>query len=210
MPVINKIKDSKIVAIIRGADPSDVKNIVMALLNGGIRVLEITLNSPGALSIIEELSELADDRLVLGAGTVLDTNAARDAISAGAQFIISPSVNPDVITATKNAGAISIPGAFTATEIYAAYKMGGDIIKVFPASVGSQYIRDIRGPFPHIPLMPTGGINLRNIQEYLQTGAVAVGIGTALVDTKKKVTEEYLSELQTRAAKFAGKVIHSS
>jgi 2-dehydro-3-deoxyphosphogluconate aldolase/(4S)-4-hydroxy-2-oxoglutarate aldolase len=182
MSVLNKILENKIVAI--------------------IRVLEITLNSPGALTIIEELSKHADPGLVIGAGTVLDAAAANDAISAGAKFIISPSFDPAIIAATKKARAISIPGAFTATEIFAAYKGGGDIIKVFPASVGSQYIRDLRGPFPQIPLMPTGGVNLQNIQEYLRAGAVAVGIGSALVDTKQKVTVEYLNELKNKAAEY--------
>jgi 2-dehydro-3-deoxyphosphogluconate aldolase / (4S)-4-hydroxy-2-oxoglutarate aldolase len=202
MPVLNKIAENKIVAIIRGAEPSDVKKIVTALLDGGIRVLEITLNSPGALTVIEELSEQADQRLLIGAGTVLDAAAAADAIAAGAKFIISPFFDPAIVAATKRFGAVSIPGAFTATEIFAAFKNGGDIIKVFPASVGSQYIRDIRGPFPHIPLMPTGGINLQNIQQYLQAGAVAVGIGSALVDTSQKITADYLHELKNKAAKY--------
>lgn len=202
MSVLNKILENKIVAIIRGANPADVKKIVSALLDGGIRVLEITLNSPGALTIIEELSKQADERLLIGAGTVLDEAAANDAVSAGAKFIISPCFDPGIIAATKKAGVVSIPGAFTATEIFAAFKSGSDIIKVFPASAGSQYIRDLRGPFPHIPLMPTGGVNLQNIQEYLQAGAVAVGIGSALVDTKKKVTDEYLHDLKNTAAKY--------
>jgi 2-dehydro-3-deoxyphosphogluconate aldolase/(4S)-4-hydroxy-2-oxoglutarate aldolase len=202
MDVLNKILESKIVAIIRGADPSDAKKIVNALLDGGIKVLEITLNSRGALTVIEELSKLADERLLIGAGTVLDADAVNEAISAGAKFIISPCFDPAIITATKKHGVVSIPGAFTATEIFAAFKSGGDIIKVFPASGGSQYIRDIRGPFQNIPLMPTGGINLKNIEEYLQAGAVAVGIGSALVDTKKKITTDYLQELKSKAARY--------
>jgi 2-dehydro-3-deoxyphosphogluconate aldolase/(4S)-4-hydroxy-2-oxoglutarate aldolase len=202
MPVLNKILANKIVAIIRGAEPQDVKKIVNALFDGGIRVLEITLNSPGALTIIEDLSKHAGKELLIGAGTVLDAEAARKAVSAGAKFIISPSFDPGIIEATKKAGAVSIPGAFTATEIFAAFKNGGDIIKVFPASIGSQYIRDMHGPFPNIPLMPTGGVNLQNIQEYLQAGAVAVGIGSALVNTRQKVTEEYLHELRNIAGKY--------
>jgi 2-dehydro-3-deoxyphosphogluconate aldolase/(4S)-4-hydroxy-2-oxoglutarate aldolase len=201
MSILNKILEHKIVTIIRGAEPSDINKIVDSLFEGGIRVLEITLNSPNALTVIEELSKHANKELLIGAGTVLDAEAASNAISAGAKFIISPSFDPAVIAVTKKAGAVSIPGAFTATEIFTAFKMGGDIIKVFPAT-GSQYIKDIRGPFPDIPLMPTGGINLQNIQEYLQAGAVAVGIGSALVNTKQKVTEEYLLALKNSAAKF--------
>jgi 2-dehydro-3-deoxyphosphogluconate aldolase / (4S)-4-hydroxy-2-oxoglutarate aldolase len=209
MSVLKQITENKIVAIVRGAEPAAVKEIVNALLEGGIRVLEITLNSPGALKLIEELNNLDDERLLIGAGTVLDIASVNDAISAGAKFIISPSLDPAVIEATKKGGAVSIPGAFTATEIFSAFKSGGDIIKVFPASIGSQYIRDLRGPFPQIPLMPTGGVNLENVREYLKAGAVAVGIGTALVNTKQKVTKEYLQELEIKATLFTEAVKNS-
>lgn len=202
MTVLKRILEHKIVAIIRGAEPSDVKKIVNALFEGGIRVLEITLNSPGALTVIEELSKNASKELLIGAGTVLDAKAANNAISAGAKFIISPSFDPAVIAATRKAGAVSIPGAFTATEILAAFRSGGDIIKVFPASMGSQYIKDMQGPFPDIPLMPTGGINVQNIHEYLDAGAAVMGIGSALVNTKQKVTEEYLNDLRNAAGKY--------
>jgi 2-dehydro-3-deoxyphosphogluconate aldolase/(4S)-4-hydroxy-2-oxoglutarate aldolase len=206
MTILDQVIQNKIVAIIRGAEPSAVKEIVNVLAEGGIRVLEVTLNSPNALAVIEELNNHADDRLIIGAGTVLDIASVNDAISAGAKFIISPSFDPAIIDATKKQGAVSIPGAFTATEIFSAFKNGGDIIKVFPASVGSQYIRDLRGPFPHIPLMPTGGVNLENVREYLEAGAVAVGIGSALVNTKQKVTREYLQELEIKASLFTAAV----
>ena len=166
MSVLNKILEHKIVAIIRGAEPGDVIKIINALYDGGIRVLEITMNSQDALSVIERINKEAGNKLLIGAGTVLDAKTAKDAIAAGAKFIISPSFDPDTIDTTKKYGAVSIPGAFTATEILAAYKAGGDIIKIFPASVGVQYIKDIRGPLPHIPLMPTGGIHLENIGSY--------------------------------------------
>ena len=195
MTTLSQILEHKIVAIIRGAHPNDVLKIARALHEGGIRILEITFNSPNALTVVDELSSQMGKDLLIGMGTVLDAATAKDAISAGAKFIISPSLNIETIQATKKNGAVSIPGAFTATEILAAYDHGGDIIKVFPASVGANYIRDLHGPFPHIPLMPTGGINLQNIREYLQTGAVAVGIGSALVDTKQEVTEDYLKQL---------------
>ena len=204
MPDLKRILENKIVAIIRGAEPSDVNKIVNALFDGGIRVLEITLNSPGALTLIEELSKHTSEELLIGAGTVLDADAANNAISAGAKFIISPSFDRAIIEATKKAGAVSIPGAFSATEILAASRSGGDLIKVFPASIGSQYIKDIRGPFPEIPLMPTGGINLQNLHEYLEAGAAAVGIGSSLVNTKQKVTEKYLSDLRNAAATYVG------
>lgn len=200
--ILDRILFHKIVAIIRGANPQDVKKIVTALSDGGVKILEVTLNSPDALNVIAELSKQYGDKLLIGAGTVLEASEAKSAISAGAKFIISPSYHPDVIAATKESSCISIPGAFTATEIIAAYRSGGDIIKIFPASAGSHYIKDLRGPLPHIPLMPTGGVNLQNIQEYLQAGAVAFGIGSALVDSKQKVTDEYLNDLKNKASLY--------
>jgi 2-dehydro-3-deoxyphosphogluconate aldolase/(4S)-4-hydroxy-2-oxoglutarate aldolase len=193
---------NKIVAIIRGVNTEDVKKIVTALNDGGVKVLEITLNSPDALKTIEELNKEYGDELLIGAGTVLDTSEARSAMAAGARFIISPSYDHDVINVTKKFGCVSIPGAFTATEVLAAYKSGADIVKIFPASIGSHYIKDLRGPLPHIPLMPTGGVHLTNIKEFFEAGAVAVGIGSALVDSKQKVTDDYLRNLKNKAALF--------
>lgn len=202
MTTLSQILEFKIVAIIRGANPADVLKIARALYKGGVRVLEITFNSPMALTVINELSTQMGEELLIGMGTVLNGAAARDAISAGAKFIISPSLNIETIHTTKKLGAVSIPGAFTATEILAAYDHGGDIIKVFPASIGANYIRDLHGPFPNIRLMPTGGINLENIKKYLTAGAVAVGIGNALVDTKQQVTSDYLKKLTQKANEF--------
>ena len=165
--------------------------------------MEITLNSRDALSVIKQASAQMGEQLLIGAGTVLDAASAESAISAGARFIVSPSLNIETIRATKQLGAVSIPGAFTATEILSAYNTGGDIIKVFPASVGANYFRDLRGPFPQIPLMPTGGVNLTNIREYQKAGAVAYGIGSALIDASQKMTKEYLLQVTEKAKKFA-------
>lgn len=202
MTTLSQILEHKIITIIRGAEPDDVLKIVNALYEGGVRVLEITLNSQDALAVIKKISVAMGKQILIGAGTVLDAKTAEAAISAGAQFIISPILNLETIQATKKHGTVSIPGAFTATEILTAYNNGGDIIKIFPASVGANYIRDLRGPFPQIPLMPTGGINLQNMREYLQAGAVAIGIGSALVDTSKKITGEYLEQLSVKALEF--------
>ena len=127
---------------------------------------------------------------------------AKAAMDAGAKFIISPSLDIETIRVTKEGGAVSIPGAFTATEIYAAYKNGGDIIKVFPASIGPGYLKDLRGPFPQIPLMPTGGVNLSNISDFKKAGAVAFGIGSALVDTTLKISDAYLKVLTEKAKRY--------
>jgi 2-dehydro-3-deoxyphosphogluconate aldolase/(4S)-4-hydroxy-2-oxoglutarate aldolase len=208
MNPLQKILQYKIVAILRGADPDYIVDIASALSEGGVKLLEITLNSPDALGSIERVANRLGDQLLVGAGTVLDSEAAASAISAGAKFIISPSLDRSTIETSKKLGAISIPGAFTATEILQAHRWGGDIIKVFPASVGPHYFRDLRGPLPHIPLMPTGGVNLENIRDFLKAGAVAFGIGSALVHTVPAVTSEYLQQLKTQAAKYIQALTH--
>ena len=201
MSTIHKILEHKIVAIIRGANPADVLKIAEALYAGGIRILEITMNSQAPLEAIMEVADKLGDKMVIGAGTVLDTESAKSAILAGAQFILSPIVDIDVIKTAKNYGAVVIPGAHTPTEIVYAFKNGGDIIKVFPAT-SPGYIKDILGPLPHIPLLPTGGVNLENIKQYKQAGAVGFGIGSSLVNTQRTITGEYLTELTQTAMKY--------
>ena len=206
MNTLSTILEHKIVSIIRGANPQDAVKIAHALKEGGIKLVEITLNSPNALSTIEEISRELGDEILVGAGTVLDPETARAAILAGAKFILSPSVNIETIKMTKRYGAISIPGAFTPTEILTAYENGGDIIKVFPARLGAGYINDIRGPLPHIPMLPTGGVNLENIKEFQKAGAVGFGIGSSLVNTNCEITEEYLIELTEKAKMYVSAI----
>ncbi|MFC6102216.1 bifunctional 4-hydroxy-2-oxoglutarate aldolase/2-dehydro-3-deoxy-phosphogluconate aldolase [Olivibacter domesticus] len=201
MPVLAQIVENKIIAIIRGANPTDVIHIVEALYEGGIRLLEITMNSAEPLVVIEQVADKLGDKMVIGAGTVLDANMARDAVRAGARFILSPILDEEVINATKSLGIVSIPGAYTATEIYKAHKAGADIIKVFPATSPS-YLKDIAGPLPQIPLLPTGGITLDNVRDYKRAGAIGFGIGSSLVDTKQEITAQYLSKLRDTAQKF--------
>ncbi|WP_042462157.1 bifunctional 4-hydroxy-2-oxoglutarate aldolase/2-dehydro-3-deoxy-phosphogluconate aldolase [Neobacillus dielmonensis] len=200
MTTLQKILDHKLIAIVRGARPEDTLKIVQSLYEGGIRVVEMTMNSPKALSAIEMVADAFGDEMAVGAGTVLDPETARSALLAGAQFILSPTLRAETIELTKRYGAVSIPAAFTPTEILTAYELGGDIIKVFPATaLGPQFIKDIHGPLPQIPLLPTGGVGLNNIKEYLDAGAAGLGIGSSLVNTKKPVTETYLTELTEKA-----------
>lgn len=201
MSILAQIVENKIIAIIRGANPTDVIAIAEALYEGGIRLLEITMNSAEPLEVIEQVADKLGDKMLIGAGTVLDTNMAKDAVQAGARFILSPILDEEVINATKSLGMVSIPGAYTATEIYKAHKAGADIIKVFPATSPS-YLKDIAGPLPQIPLLPTGGITLDNIRDFKKAGAVGFGIGSSLVDTSKEITAQYLSTLRTSAQKF--------
>jgi 2-dehydro-3-deoxyphosphogluconate aldolase/(4S)-4-hydroxy-2-oxoglutarate aldolase len=202
MNTLSQIVEHKIVAIVRGADSADVLKIAEALCDGGIRILEVTINSPNALQSIQKLSELMRDKMQIGAGTVLSAEIAKAAIMAGATFIISPYLNFDVIKITKQLGAVSIPGAYTPTEIVNAFNGGGDIVKVFPASSNVNYIKEIRAPLSHIPLIPTGGINKENIREYFSAGVSAVGIGTALVSKKNNMTAGDLRELTENARQF--------
>ncbi|MGC4376678.1 bifunctional 4-hydroxy-2-oxoglutarate aldolase/2-dehydro-3-deoxy-phosphogluconate aldolase [Fictibacillus sp. Mic-4] len=207
MKALAHILEHKIIAIIRGANPEDVLAISRALKDGGVSILEITLNSPKALSTIEKVADEFGDEVLVGAGTVLDAESARAALLSGAKFILSPTVNRQTIEMTKRYGAVSIPGALTPTEILTAYEHGADIIKVFPANaVGVSYIKDIHGPLPHIPLMPTGGVDLTNIGGYFRAGAVAAGLGSSLVNAKHQVTESYLNDLTEKAAAFVAEV----
>lgn len=200
-PALQQILNHKIVAIIRGVAPADVPRVAEALYTGGIRLLEVTLNSPGALTAIETLSGQMEGRMLIGAGTVLAASDANNAIAAGARFIISPTWDAAVIRTARDAGVVSIPGAYTPTEVLQAYKAGGEIIKVFPAQ-SAAYIKDLRGPLPHIPLMPTGGVNQENIGAFKNAGAVAFGIGSSLVDAKYTVDANYLLRLTENAGRL--------
>ena len=202
MTALEQILEHKVIAILRGCNPANIFDITQALYDGGIRLLEITLNSPGALDAIQQVSEKFGDRLLIGAGTVLAPDEAKAAITAGARFILSPSLDPEVIRQTLDLGAVSVPGAFTATEILTAHRHGAHIVKVFPASVGPSYFRDLRGPLPHIRLMPTGGVNLDNIRDFHKAGAVAFGIGSALVSSTQSIAPADLQQLAARAAGY--------
>ncbi|MBO0999665.1 bifunctional 4-hydroxy-2-oxoglutarate aldolase/2-dehydro-3-deoxy-phosphogluconate aldolase [Bacillus sp. SD075] len=206
MNALTRIFENKIISIVRGAKPEDTLKIAKALRDGGIRLIEITLNSPNALESIELISQELGEEMVVGAGTVLDPETARAALLAGSKFILSPTVHKETIKMTKRYGAVSIPGAFTPTEILTAYEIGGDIIKVFPASVGPGYFKDIRGPLSHIPLLPTGGVTLDNIAEFQKAGVVGFGIGSSLVDAKQEVNERYLMELTQKAKSFVSAI----
>ncbi|MBO1512498.1 bifunctional 4-hydroxy-2-oxoglutarate aldolase/2-dehydro-3-deoxy-phosphogluconate aldolase [Metabacillus bambusae] len=206
MNALSRMLENKIIAIIRGANPNDVIRISQALNDGGIKLIEITMNSPNALSVIKQVSSELGDKVLIGAGTVLDAETARSAILAGATFILSPTVDIETIKLTKRYGVVSIPGAFTPTEILSAYEKGADIIKVFPATLGPNYIKDILGPLPQIPLLPTGGIDLENLNQFIEAGAVGCGIGSALVNTKHEITEEYLQQLTKKASQFVSAI----
>lgn len=201
--VIAEIKKRGIVAVIRHSNTETIVPIANALRAGGVTALEITMEVPNALRVMEELRREFQDEIMVGAGTVLDPETARAAIMAGAQFIFSPTVNIETIKMTKRYGVLSVPGAMTPTEILAAYESGADMVKVFPANIlGPDFFKAIAGPLPHIPLMPTGGIDVNNAADYIKAGAVAVGVGSTLVDAKKEITNDYLFQLTETALRF--------
>ena len=207
MDTLKIIKETKLIAILRNADPNNILPIVKTLYKAGVRAIEVTMNSPKALESIELIANEMKGKVVVGAGTVLDAESARLAILSGATFILSPTVNKDTIRMSKKYGAVSIPGALTPTEILEAYEYGGDIIKVFPTTtMGPEYIKDLQGPLPHIPLLPTGGVDLNNVEDFIKAGAVGVGLGSALVDTKVEITDGYYDDLEKTAQSFYNKV----
>ena len=170
------------VAVLRLPDASRGESVVHALLAGGVRAIEVTMTTAGALDLIAALSTSFGDALLLGAGSVLTSDSARRAIDAGARFIVSPVLDETVI-ATAHAGGIpALPGAFTPTEIMRAHRAGADLVKVFPAdSLGPAYIRSVLAPLPYLELMPTGGVTPDNVGAWIAAGAVTVGLGSALV-----------------------------
>ncbi|HEX8235790.1 MAG TPA: bifunctional 4-hydroxy-2-oxoglutarate aldolase/2-dehydro-3-deoxy-phosphogluconate aldolase [Abditibacteriaceae bacterium] len=187
--------EQKIVAIMRGTAPQHIDATADALVDGGIRLLEVTLNTQNALQAITRWRERYAGRACIGAGTVLDVEMAQQSLDAGAQFLISPNFDEDVVKLGTNNGVDVWPGVMTPTEMVRAWKAGANAVKVFPsATLGPNYFKEVRGPLSQIPLIATGGINLENMTEFLRTGAVAVGVGGSLVD-KKLIDDGRFDEL---------------
>ena len=204
--VAAQIASDRVVAVIRLADASKLVPVIEAVAAGGVRCIEITMTVPNAVELIRMVSSTVSDDVLIGAGTVTDAATAQAVIDAGAQFVVSPILSAEVIAACKKAGIYCAPGCFTPTEIFTAWKLGADVIKVFPAtSLGPKFFKDIKGPFPQIPLMPTGGVSIENAHEWIAAGAVAVGIGSDLLD-KKAIDEGRYEILTERAAKLAANV----
>ncbi len=189
--ILQEIRDCGVVAVVRVDSQDEALGATRALLKGGVRCIEITFTVPDAARVI---ARVADENakgnfdcpvgpLVLGAGTVTTVEQAQSAFEAGARYFVSPCIVPEVIAAAQSLGAAMLPGALTPSEVFNAYQMGGDIIKVFPATrLGPSYIKDLKAPLPHIPLLPTGGVEAGNAAEWIKAGAVALGVGGKLVD----------------------------
>src|SRR6266540_4013417 len=180
---LRQVLDSGIVAVVRSPDSQQLVEVARALADGGINVVEITMTVPDALDVVRQVRRALGERLLLGAGTVLDPETARAALLAGAEFLVAPTVTLDVIRLCQRYDRLVMPGAFTPTEILTAWEAGADIVKVFPADVvGPAFFKAIKGPLPQIRVMPTGGVDLTTAAAFLKAGACCLGIGSQLVE----------------------------
>jgi 2-dehydro-3-deoxyphosphogluconate aldolase/(4S)-4-hydroxy-2-oxoglutarate aldolase len=200
--VLQTISESGVVAVIRMKEPDKLAKVIDAVRQGGVRCIEITMTVTGAVEIIRTLVSTMPKDVLIGAGTVTSPQNAEDVIAAGATFVVSPVLNLDVIALCKKHSVACMPGCYTPTEIFTAWNAGADVCKIFPAtSLGPKYFKDLSGPFPHIKLMPTGGVTIDNVGEWIAAGAVAVGIGSDLLD-KNAIDDGRYEVLTERAARM--------
>jgi 2-dehydro-3-deoxyphosphogluconate aldolase/(4S)-4-hydroxy-2-oxoglutarate aldolase len=196
---IDRLVDSGVVAVMRGADPDTAVEVAAALHDGGVTAFEITADTPDAMELIAAVSASFDDsEAIVGAGTVLDSGTARDAIKSGAEFVVGPTFDPGMVETCNRYGVPVAPGVLTPTEALTAYEAGADIAKVFPASsMGPGHLSSIAGPLPQIPLMPTGGIDVDNVADYIEAGAAVVGAGSAIMDADAIEARDFESITET-------------
>jgi len=175
-----------LVPVVRASSADEAMSVVEAIREGGVSVLEITMTVPGALGVMEQVARRFGSDVVLGAGTVLDGETARACILAGAQFVVSPALNPATIEVCRRYSIAVIPGALTPTEVLAAWTAGADVVKVFPCGAlgGASYIKSLKAPLPHIEMIPTGGVSVKTAADFIKAGSLALGVGADLVDTK--------------------------
>jgi 2-dehydro-3-deoxyphosphogluconate aldolase / (4S)-4-hydroxy-2-oxoglutarate aldolase len=178
-----RIREIGIIPVVRADSPEQALLAVDAVMQGGIPIVEITMTVPGAMEIIRNLARSRANRILLGAGTVLDAETARQCLDAGAEFIVSPGLDPATIASVSRQGGLMMAGALSPTEVITAWRLGSDFVKIFPCGQvgGAQYIKALRGPLPQIPLVPTGGVNLLTAPELIAAGAAALGVGGELV-----------------------------
>jgi 2-dehydro-3-deoxyphosphogluconate aldolase/(4S)-4-hydroxy-2-oxoglutarate aldolase len=200
--ILSRLIDSGIVAVIRLDNAAHLTAVAEALHTGGVDCIEFTMTTPGALRVLEDVAGRFGADLLLGAGTVLDPETARAAILAGADFVVGPTVNKDMIRLCHRYDKVVIPGAMTPTEICTAWECGADIVKLFPAGVlGPGYLKDVLGPLPQVRLLPTGGVRLDNVAAFVHAGAVGVAVGGELVD-RQAVKDGRFEVITSQALKF--------
>ena len=196
---LQKLVDNGVFAVIRMTDSKKLEKVIDAIRLGGVKNIEITMTVPNAVEIIREMAQSNSGDSIIGAGTVLTKENARAVIEAGAKFVVSPIMNPEVISVCKELNTPTMPGCYTPTEVISGWNAGGDIIKVFPATtLGPRYFKDLLAPFPYLKLMPTGGVSITNVGEWVNAGALTVAIGGDLLD-KKAIQEENWAALTERA-----------
>lgn len=202
--VLNEMHKGYLVAVIRGKNKEDAVEISKNAFKGGIRSLEVTFSTPGAEDAIAELSRLGEEGMIIGAGTVLDEETARIAIMKGARYIVSPHFDGKIATMCNRYSIPYLPGCGSVTEIMEALTYGVDVVKLFPGSLmGPGFIKDVKGPIPHVELMPSGGVSIDNIDKWMKNGAFAVGIGSALT---KDVADGNYSSVERIAREFTDKI----
>jgi 2-dehydro-3-deoxyphosphogluconate aldolase/(4S)-4-hydroxy-2-oxoglutarate aldolase len=184
--IMQHMRELGLVPVLRATSAEEAMTLADAILAGGIDILEVTMTVPGAIRVIEQLADHHGDKLLLGAGTVLDAETARNCLLAGAQFIVSPALDLRTIELCRRYSVPVMPGALTPTEILTAWQAGADVVKVFPCSAlgGAKYLKALQGPLPQIQIIPTGGVSLSTAEEFLAAGAFALGVGGDLVDAK--------------------------
>src|SRR3954447_7572425 len=198
-----RILNGGIVAVVRSETPEPLVRAVRALADGGVTAAEITFTVPDAPEVIRQVRKDLGDAIVLGAGTVLDPETARVALLAGAEYLVSPVVNVEVIRLARRYDKVVMPGAFIATEILSAWENGADVVKVFPADVGGpSYFKAIKGPLPQIRLMPTGGVDLNTAEAFLKAGACCLGVGGSLVEARAVAAQDF-DRIRDLASRFA-------
>lgn len=201
-----RILDGGIVAVVRAASGDRLVDVAEALLAGGVAAIEITFTVPDVVAVLQRVASRLGDRIVLGAGTVLDPETARAAILAGARFVVSPVTSRRLIRLCRRYGTLCFPGALTPTEILAAWEAGADVVKVFPSELtGPGYLRAVRAPLPQVRLMPTGGVTLDNAGQYIEAGACALGVGGSLVESRA-LAEGNLDRITELAGRFVAAV----
>ncbi len=191
--ILGRMISEGLISVIRVNSPGEAMDVAEAIKAGGGTFIEITMSVKGAMDVIRTLSDKYRDEIILGAGTVLDSETGRAALLAGAQFIVSPTLNLELINLAHRYSVVVIPGTMTPTEILTAWNAGADMVKVFPIAQlgGAEYIKAIRGPLPQILLVPTGGVNLQNVGEFMKAGASAVGVGSELVDKRALMEKKF-------------------
>jgi 2-dehydro-3-deoxyphosphogluconate aldolase/(4S)-4-hydroxy-2-oxoglutarate aldolase len=212
-PQLRHVLECGIVAVVRSPDSQQLVEVAEALAGGGVTVIEITMTVPGALDVVRQVRKALGDRILLGAGTILDAETARAALLAGAEFLVAPTVNRDVIRLCRRYGKLVMPGAFTPTEILTAWEAGADIVKVFPAEVvGPAFFKAMRGPLPQVRLMPTGGVDLNTAADFLRAGACCLGVGGQLVEPRAVAERNFdrIRDLARQYVNLVGQVRKSS